>query len=68
MKTETARKFAESKNRPSNKSQIDRPENLGKPFICVYLDPAHFASRLSRERALTLLKVELDAADFRDGR
>ena len=31
MKTATARKSAETKNRQSNNSEIDRPQNLGKP-------------------------------------
>ena len=31
MKTQIARTTTETKNRQSNKSQIDRPENLGKP-------------------------------------
>ena len=31
MKTQTARTTTETKTRHSNKSQIDRPENLGKP-------------------------------------
>ena len=31
MKTATARKTAEVKNRQSNNSEIDRPQNLGKP-------------------------------------
>jgi thiamine pyrophosphate-dependent acetolactate synthase large subunit-like protein len=31
VKAQTARKTTESQNRQSNKSQIDRPQNLGKP-------------------------------------
>jgi len=44
------------------------PEHLGPRHFYVHLEREYYHERLTREHAISLLRVELDSADFKDGR